>query len=113
MRIGELSKKTGVSVRMLRYYEAQGLLNPPRTPSGYRSYGMNDVDTVDRILTLNNVGIPLASVSGLLTCVRSKPDKHPPCDALKAKVIEHLAKIEGQLAALEATKKVLSEMIEA
>ena len=113
MRIGELSKKTGVSIRMLRYYEAQGLLNPPRTPSGYRNYGMNDVDTVDRILTLNNVGIPLASVSGLLTCVRSKTDKHPPCDALKAKITEHLAKIDGQLAALEATKKVLSEMIEA
>ena len=38
MQIGELSARTGASVRMLRYYEEQGLLEPRRTGSGYRDY---------------------------------------------------------------------------
>lgn len=39
MRIGELARRTGVSERMLRYYEQEGLLRPARTTSGYRDYG--------------------------------------------------------------------------
>ena len=49
MQIGELSARTGASVRMLRYYEEQGLLEPRRTGSGYRDYAESDVDRVARI----------------------------------------------------------------
>ncbi len=38
MKIGELSRRTGVPTRMLRYYEEQGLLRPERADNGYRSY---------------------------------------------------------------------------
>lgn len=38
MRIGELARRTGVSVRALRYYEEQGLLVPARAANGYREY---------------------------------------------------------------------------
>ncbi len=53
MKIGELTQRTGISVRMLRYYEGQGLLNPHRRESGYREYSENDVLTVDRLSTLS------------------------------------------------------------
>jgi hypothetical protein len=43
VRIGELSRRTRVSERLLRYYEEQGLLRPGRRPSGYREYGDADV----------------------------------------------------------------------
>ena len=43
MRIGELSRRAGVSQRALRYYEEQGLLRPARRSSGYREYGPEDV----------------------------------------------------------------------
>ncbi|WP_199550512.1 MerR family DNA-binding transcriptional regulator, partial [Streptomyces sp. N35] len=39
MKIGQLSAETGVSVRLLRYYEEQGLLASARTPGGHRGYG--------------------------------------------------------------------------
>jgi DNA-binding transcriptional MerR regulator len=48
MRIGELSRRTGVNERLLRYYEEQGLLRPDRLPSGYRVYAESDVQTVGR-----------------------------------------------------------------
>ncbi|MFB6640979.1 MerR family DNA-binding transcriptional regulator [Streptomyces chartreusis] len=40
MKIGELSSRTGVSVRLLRYYEEQGLLLSQRTAGGHRSYDL-------------------------------------------------------------------------
>ena len=52
MKIGELSRRTGVSVRMLRYYEGEGLLAPQRTGSGYRDYGPAEEETVRRIKML-------------------------------------------------------------
>ena len=38
MRIGELSRRTGVPARLLRYYEEQDLMHPERDSNGYRSY---------------------------------------------------------------------------
>ncbi|MGX1372208.1 DNA-binding transcriptional MerR regulator [Streptomyces canus] len=38
MRIGELSRRTGVPTRLLRYYEEQDLLHPARDDNGYRSF---------------------------------------------------------------------------
>ena len=49
MQIGDLSSRTGATVRMLRYYEEHGLLAPERTESGYRSYAESDVLRVGRI----------------------------------------------------------------
>ncbi|MBJ3674482.1 MerR family DNA-binding transcriptional regulator, partial [Salmonella enterica subsp. enterica serovar Braenderup] len=48
MQIGKLAALTGVSIRMLRYYESAGLLHPSRTDTGYRSFSSEDVDIVRR-----------------------------------------------------------------
>ena len=47
MRIGTLSEQTGVSIRMLRYYEEQGLLKPKRTASGYRDFEQGETRTLN------------------------------------------------------------------
>ena len=69
MKIGELSRRTGVSVRMLRYYEAEGLLAPQRTDSGYRDYGPAEEETVRRIKMLGAAGMTLETIQQLLPCV--------------------------------------------
>ncbi len=66
MKIGELSRRTGVSVRMLRYYEGEGLLAPPRTDSGYRDYGPAEEETVRRIKMLGAAGMTLETIQQLL-----------------------------------------------
>ena len=44
MRVGEAAKRTGWSPRMLRYLESSGLVVPPRTTSGYREYGLRELN---------------------------------------------------------------------
>ena len=56
MRIGELADRTGVSRRLLRYYEEQGLLVPSRADNGYREYGESHVDVVRQIAGLLDAG---------------------------------------------------------
>ncbi|RNL86587.1 MerR family transcriptional regulator [Halostreptopolyspora alba] len=68
MRIGELARRTGVSERLLRYYEEQGLLQPRRRPSGYREYEDADVETVIRIRTLLAAGLNTALIAQILPC---------------------------------------------
>jgi DNA-binding transcriptional MerR regulator len=69
MRIGELSLLTGVSVRSLRYYEEQGLLQPTRRPSGYREYEKDHVDTVRGIRLLLAAGLSTATIREMLPCM--------------------------------------------
>jgi DNA-binding transcriptional MerR regulator len=69
MRIGELSRRTGVSVRSLRYYEEQGLLNPERQASGYREYRDEDVDTVRGIRLMLAAGLNTTTIAELLPCM--------------------------------------------
>jgi DNA-binding transcriptional MerR regulator len=69
MRIGELSKRTGVPSRMLRYYEEQGLITPRRLDNGYREYDDYLVDRVGKIRGLIDAGIPTRIVTNILPCL--------------------------------------------
>jgi DNA-binding transcriptional MerR regulator len=69
MRIGELSERTGVSRRLLRYYEEQGLLTPSRTGNGYREYTEPSVDVVMQIKGLLDAGLPTRIIQQLLPCL--------------------------------------------
>src|SRR5690242_20640942 len=60
VQIGELSERTGASVRSLRYYEQQGLLVSSRRPNGYREYPANAVATVETIRALLDIGLSTA-----------------------------------------------------
>ena len=69
MRIGELSKRTGVASRMLRYYEEQGLIAPTRLDNGYREYDEYLIDRVGKIKGLIDAGIPTRIVTHILPCL--------------------------------------------
>ncbi|MBV9847654.1 MAG: MerR family transcriptional regulator [Kutzneria sp.] len=69
MRIGELARRTGVSIRLLRYYEEQGLLRPTRDGNGYRNFGDGVVDRVLKIRGLLDSGIPTRIIRDILPCL--------------------------------------------
>jgi DNA-binding transcriptional MerR regulator len=85
MRIGELSKATGVSSRALRYYEQQGLLHSERRPNGYREYAPESVEVVAFVQDLFHAGLSSDVIRDILPCAN---DEHPSgdCAALLARV---------------------------
>ncbi|MEV0059790.1 MerR family transcriptional regulator [Nocardia sp. NPDC050718] len=68
MLIGELAHRTGVSTRLLRYYEEQGLLRPHRDPNGYRSYPETAVGEVTKIRELLAAGLTTDDIAQLMPC---------------------------------------------
>lgn len=74
MRIGDLSKRTGVSSRSLRYYEEQGLLTSSRSDARQRHYSEIDVERVALIRQLFDAGMSSRVIAAVLPCVDTPTD---------------------------------------
>lgn len=112
MKIGELARKADVSPRMLRYYEAHGVLHPARSDAGYRIYDDADVKAVMQLKTLSQAGLPLDTIRPLLPCLQtSGTDRQPPCEALRKRIREKVAMIEQQINQLNRAQEVLSSLL--
>ena len=67
LKVGELARHTGLTVRTLHHYDAIGLLAPSaRSEAGYRLYGTADIGRLHAIQALRLLGLPLAEIGGLL-----------------------------------------------
>lgn len=113
MQIGELSRRSGVSVRMLRYYETEGLLNPDRTPAGYRVYGDADAQAVGRIRMLSASGLTLDVIRDLLPCVHSDAPDFDPCPVLRAGLRQQIETLDSRLAELSESRSMLVDYLHA
>ncbi|MGQ4381151.1 MerR family transcriptional regulator [Streptomyces sp. SAS_267] len=78
MRIGELSRVTGVSRRLLRYYEEQGLIVPDRSVNGYRDYDERYADRVKQIRGLLAAGLSTRLIKQILPCLDKPRSIHFP-----------------------------------
>ena len=67
-RIGEFSRLTQVSIRMLRYYDETGLLHPAQVDpfTGYRSYSVEQMQRLHRIVLLRDLGFSIVEMRELL-----------------------------------------------
>lgn len=67
MKVGELAKRTGISVRTLHHYDEIGLVSPShRTESGHRLYGREEIVRLQQVLSLRQLGFPLDEIRELL-----------------------------------------------
>ncbi|MCX5401653.1 HEAT repeat domain-containing protein [Streptomyces sp. NBC_00102] len=67
MLIGEVSRRSGVSARMLRHYESLGLVRPSgRTGSGYREYSAEDIRRIFHVESLRSLGLSLREIGRAL-----------------------------------------------
>ncbi|MFJ3403954.1 MerR family transcriptional regulator [Promicromonospora sp. NPDC090134] len=79
MRIGELATRTGVTTRLIRYYEQQDLLDADRADNGYRTYTEAHVERVSRVAGLVQAGIPTRLVKILLDAEDAAEREDPTC----------------------------------
>jgi DNA-binding transcriptional MerR regulator len=79
MKIGELAARTGVTTRLIRYYEQQELLEADRAPNGYRTYTEAHVERVTRVAGLVQAGIPTRLVKVLLDTEDAAARSLPTC----------------------------------
>ncbi|MEC3982550.1 MerR family transcriptional regulator [Amycolatopsis sp. H20-H5] len=111
MRIGELARQTGASVRALRYYEEHGLLSAHRTASSQRTYDPDAVERVRLLRRLYSAGLTSSTIATLLPCV-STPSDQVTRQSIDIMRREH-ARISGQIADLTTTRDDLTYLIDA
>ncbi len=105
MRIGELSKTSGVDTATIRYYEKAGLLpGPARQPNGYRNYGTEHVERLAFIRQCRALEMPLASVHRLLGFQYGAPTD---CNDINKLVDEHLSLIRRKMENMHALEMQL------
>jgi DNA-binding transcriptional MerR regulator len=74
MRIGDLSAQTGVSRRLIRYYEVNGLLNSRRTTNGWREFEDDAMIRVRNIRELLDSGLNIADIQRVAPCLDGEID---------------------------------------
>lgn len=108
---GELADEAGVNVQTVRYYERRGLMpEPPRTPSGYRQYGADDLRRLRFIKRAQAVGFRLAEIEELLS-LRVTEDGR--CGEVEERADRAIRRIEEQLEQLSRMRRALVSLVEA
>jgi DNA-binding transcriptional MerR regulator len=103
-KIGELAKRTGLTVRTLHHYDEIGLLSPAdRSEGGHRVYGEADVARLYRIVSLRSLGFPLDAIGAALDS--------DGFDA-RAAVEDHLARLEDQIEQQRRLRVTLRQLLE-
>ena len=109
MNIGQASKASGVSAKMIRYYEQIGLIRPPeRTDSSYRTYADSDVHTLRFIRRARDLGFSVEQMKALLALWR---DRSRASADVKAIALEHIAELERKAAAIAEMTETLSHLV--
>ncbi|MFJ4686640.1 MerR family transcriptional regulator [Streptomyces sp. NPDC091377] len=113
MRIGELSRRTGVNAHQLRYYEAQGLLEAERGANGYREYGADAVLRVKQIRHLLGAGLNSEDIAYLLPCAQGEVPELIGCPELLAAMRSRMRRLTEQMARLAQSRDALADYIDA
>jgi DNA-binding transcriptional MerR regulator len=110
MRIGDLSRLTGVSPRSLRYYEEQGLLTSSRSDAGQRHYPDYAVQRVALIRRLFDAGLSSHVIATVLPCVDVPGDLGIAEETFAAMVRER-DRLDADIAHLVETRAALDALI--
>ena len=109
MNIGQAASVSGVSAKMIRHYEALGLLPAAqRTESGYRQYAQNDVHTLRFIWHSRDLGFSLTEIAELVSLWRNR---RCPSRQVKALAETHIRELEQKAAELWAMKSALEHLV--
>lgn len=108
MNIGDAAKASGVSAKMIRYYEAIRLIAPaPRTGAGYRDYSETDIHTLRFIRRARDLGFSVEQIGKLLALWRERSRASL---NVKRIAMEHVEELERKARSLRAMSKSLRHL---
>ncbi len=108
MNIGEVAKASGVSAKMVRYYEGIGLIAAaPRTDAGYRLYSQSDMHVLQFIRRARDFGLPIERVRLLLALWQ---DGNRASRDVKAIALQHVAELRRKIEELTAMADTLQDL---
>ena len=111
MNIGAAAKTSGVSAKMIRHYEAIGLLRPAgRRPNSYREYGSDDVHELRFISRARKLGFALSEIAALLSLWR---DKQRSSREVRKLAANHLVDLEQRIAEMQSIAATLRKLVHA
>ncbi len=109
MTIGQLSRRTGVPIKVLRDYEDLGFLYTlGRSESNYRMFGEEALWCVQVIQGLRSLGLTLKEIKTLVTCYLEHPGE-PSSALLEAHLAQALARVEARISALQALRQRIQD----
>ena len=110
MKIGEVSRRTGVGIETLRFYEKSGLLDAPRrTYSGYRVY---DADILDRIGFIKQAQVLGFTLTEIARLIQHKQKGESPCEEVREIVETRLGELEERIRQMEQYRRELTATLQ-
>ena len=108
MNIGQAAAASGVSAKMIRYYESIELVKSAgRSNNGYRTYGQHDIDALRFIHQARSLGFPIEQIRRLLA-LRQNQDRASA--DVKAVAEQHIAELDAKIAELVGMRDALTAL---
>jgi DNA-binding transcriptional MerR regulator len=110
LKIGEVSKESGIGIEALRFYERSGLLGKPvRSESNYRLYDEGVLERLAFIKKAQTLGFSLDEIKRIIADARSGAS---PCDDVREIVRRRLAELDERMREMKRYRKELAETLE-
>lgn len=110
MNIGEVSERSGLPPKTIRYYEDIGLVRPLRSDNGYRAFRDSDIHKLAFLGRARTLGF---SIEDCRTLLGLYEDESRESAQVKSVAKEHLAAIDDKIAQLGSMRETLSHLIDA
>ena len=108
MNIGEVSRASGVSAKMVRHYEEIGVIpKSSRSLAGYRQYSETDIHLLIFVRQARELGFTMPEVKALVGLWRNKRRKS---GEVKKLALEHVARLENKIEQLSGMAKTLKHL---
>ncbi|HBP62840.1 MAG TPA: hypothetical protein DD730_00885 [Desulfosporosinus sp.] len=113
LKIGDLAKRVGVTVRTVRYYEELGLFSPANiSPGGFRLYTESDLRKLNYIKRFRDLDFPLNEILQLLSSSDGSQNKLDKISSSLALLQKQLEQVENKMKELEDIKNDLNRAVQ-